>query len=56
MPFSPSNVYNYTKYPLMNEQTQLQKLILLSFSCHFTLSASILCIYSLKLEVNSFIF
>lgn len=31
MPFSPFNVYNYTKYPLTNEKTQLQKLILLSF-------------------------
>lgn len=47
---------NYTNYPLTNGKTQLQKLILLSFLCHFTPSVSILCMYSIKLEVNSFIF
>lgn len=56
MPFSPFNIYNYTKYPLTNGKTQLQKLILLSFLCHFTPSVSILCMYSIKLQVNSFIF
>lgn len=55
MPFSPFNVYNYTKYPLTNEKTQLQKLILLSFLCHFTPSVSILCMYSIKLQIKFYL-